>query len=117
MAGEKKSPVRAILTVLVVIACAFGAYTLLTGGSDKPAGVPDDASVLEYVAKSGDDGYEMGTIDGGYYVLSADNLEVFRVEDSHRDFLSRNKDILYLQRDTADKLGLTWDDLTPVDGE
>ena len=84
---------------------------MLNGGSDKPAGVPDDAFTLRVISKSGDK-YDMQTIDDAQYTMASDHFEVLALgEDAGRDFLSRDQSALYLRPDTAAGLGLDWDSL------
>lgn len=111
MAAPAKSPLRIVAVIVVVALCAFGAFSVLKGGSDKPAGVPDDAFTLRVIAKDGDK-YDMQTIDEDQYTMSADHFEVYGLdEDAGRDFLSRDQKTLYLRPDTAENLGLDWDSL------
>ena len=111
MSVPAKSPLRIVAIIVVVALCAFGAFSVLKGGSDKPAGVPDDAYTLRLIQKSGDK-YDMQTTDDERYTMGADHFEVYGLdEDAGRDFLSRDQKTLWLRPDTAKKLGLDWDSL------
>ena len=111
MSVPAKSPLRIVAIIVVVALCAFGAFSVLKGGSDKPAGVPDDAYTLRVIAKDGDK-YDMQTIDEDQYTMSADHFEVYGLdEDAGRDFLSRDQKTLWVRPDTAESLSLDWDAL------
>lgn len=117
MAAPAKSPLRIVAIIVVVVLCAFGAFSVLRGGNDKPAGVPDDAYTLRFIQKSGDK-YDMQTTDDDQYTMGADHFEVYGLdEDAGRDFLSRDQKTLWLRPETAGNLGLNWDELEPADGE
>ena len=111
MSVPAKSSLRSVAIIVVVALCAFGAFSVLKGGSDKPAGVPDDAYTLRVIAKDGDK-YDMQTTDDEQYTMGADHFEVYGLdEDAGRDFLSRDQKTLWLRPDTAKGLGLDWDAL------
>lgn len=117
MAAPAKSPLRIIAIIVVVALCAFGAFSVLGGRNDKPAGVPDDAFTLRFIQKSGDK-YDMQTIDDEQYTMSADHFEVYGLdEEAGRDFLSRDQRTLWLRPDIASNLGLVWEDLEPAADE
>ena len=117
MAAPAKSPLRIVAIVVVLAACAFGAFHLMNGETEKPAGVPDDAYTLRIIAKSGDK-YDMQTTDDQQYTMSADHFEVYGLdEDAGRDFLSRDQRTLYLRPDTAESLGLDVNSLEPVNAD
>lgn len=115
MAVPAKSPLRIVAIIVVVALCAFGAFTVLGGGNDKPAGVPDDAYTLRVIQKSGDK-YDMQTIDNEQYTMGADHFKVYGLSgDAGRDFLSRDQKTLWLRPETASNLGLNWDELEPAE--
>ena len=117
MAAPAKSPLRIVAIVIVLALCAFGAFSVLGGGNDKPAGVPDDAYTLRFIQKSGDK-FDMQTTDDQQYTMAADHFEVYGLdEDAGRDFLSRDQRTLWLRRDTAESLGLAWDSVEPVNAD
>ena len=114
MAVPAKSPLRIVVVIAVVALCAFGAFSVLGGGNDKPAGVPDDAYTLRVIQKSGDK-YDMQTTDEQQYTMDADHFTVYGLDDeAGRDFLSRDQRTLWLREDTAEKLGLDWDTVEPA---
>lgn len=117
MAVPAKSPLRIVVVLVVVVLCGFGLFSLLNGDTEKPAGIPDDASTLRFVTKSGDDKLDMETVDGDFYTFSVGNLDIRKVDDPGRDFLSRDRHDLWLRQDTADSLGLDWDELLPTERE
>lgn len=114
MAAPAKSPLRIVIILVVVALCAFGAFSVLGGGNDKPAGVPDDAFTLRFIQKSGDK-YDMQTTDDQQYTMSADHFEVYGLnDDAGRDFLSRDQRTLWLREGTAENLGLEWSNVEPA---
>ena len=96
---------RVIAVILLVIFLAIGFVFFDPLGSKNPEGVDTDAFELRSVTMSGDD-YEVVTYDDDLFVLSADNVEVLGLEDSGRDFMSRDERTLWLKPDTAERLGL-----------
>ena len=96
---------RVIAIILLVIFLAIGFVFFDPLGSKNPEGVDTDAFELRSVTMSGDD-YEVVTYDDDLFVLSADNVEVLGLEDSGRDFMSRDERTLWLKPDTVERLGL-----------
>ena len=96
---------RVIAIILLVIFLAIGFVFFDPLGSKNPEGVDTDAFELRSVTMSGDD-YEVVTYDDDLFVLSADNVEVLGLEDSCRDFMSRDERTLWLKPDTVERLGL-----------
>ena len=96
---------RVIAIILLVIFLAIGFVFFDPLGSKNPEGVDTDAFELRSVTMSGDD-YGVVTYDDDLFVLSADNVEVLGLEDSGRDFMSRDESTLWLKPDTAERLGL-----------
>ena len=96
---------RVIAIILLVIFLAIGFVFFDPLGSKNPEGVDTDAFELRSVTMSGDD-YGVVTYDDDLFVLSADNVEVLGLEDSGRDFMSRDESTLWLKPDTAERLDL-----------
>ena len=96
---------RGIAIILLVIFLAIGFVFFDPLDSKNPEGVDTDAFELRSVTMPGDD-YEVVTYDDDLFVLSADNVEVLGLEDSGRDFMSRDESTLWLKPDTAERLGL-----------
>lgn len=100
---------KKILTGIVVLAvvalCAMGAMHLLNGETEKPASVPDDSYTLRVIEVTGDEKFDMQTIDEKVFILPIEDTEIEVIDnDSGRDFLSRNQHTLYLRTDTAERL-------------
>lgn len=103
MAVPGKGRVIAIILLVIFLAIGFVFFDPLS--SKNPEGVDTDAFELRSVTMSGGD-YGVVTYDDDLFVLSADNVEVLGLEDSGRDFMSRDERTLWLKPDTAERLGL-----------
>lgn len=74
-------------------------------GKSTPEGVDADAITLRSVTLSGDD-YEVVTIEEELYELPIDSTPAHEITEGSRDFLSRNRDELWLTSDTVERLGV-----------
>ncbi len=95
---------RTVAIVLLVIFLAIGVFFNSLGKST-PAGVDADAITLRSVTLSGDD-YEVVTIEEELYELPIDSTPAHEITEGSRDFLSRNRDELWLTSDTVERLGV-----------
>lgn len=89
---------------MLVIFLAIGVFFNSLGKST-PAGVDADAITLRSVTLSGDD-YEVVTIEEELYELPIDSTPAHEITEGSRDFLSRNRDELWLTSDTVERLGV-----------
>lgn len=103
MAGSK---MRVIAGGLLVCALAAG-WALGFGGCDGnyPDGVETDASEVRSVTLSGSN-YEVVDFEDDLYELPMDSTEVHVREDESREFVSRDKDTLWVSEDTAERIGV-----------
>ena len=90
-----------------MVASALGVAALGLAGCESayPEGVETDAREVRSVTMNGTN-YEVVTYDDGLYELPVADTEVLGLEDSGRDFMSRDHDTLWLKEDTAECLGL-----------
>ena len=107
MAAPSKG--RTIAIALLVAFLAVGVFFFNALDSNYPDGVDTDSYELRSVTFDGTD-FDVITIDEERFIVREDNVEVFELADSSRDFLSRDQRTLWLDADTAESLGL--EDLT-----
>lgn len=96
---------RTVAIVLLVIFLAIGVFFFNSLGKSTPEGVDADAITLRSVTLSGDD-YEVVTIEEEPYELPIDSTPAHEITEGSRDFLSRNRDELWLTSDTVERLGV-----------
>ena len=96
---------RTVAIVLLVIFLAIGVFFFNSLGSSVPEGVDNDAITLRSVTLSGDD-YEVVTIEEELYELPIDSTPAHEITEGSRDFISRNRDELWMTSETADRLGI-----------
>ena len=98
---------RVVAGVLVVAVIAIGVILGFNPfGSNVPEGVDNDATEVRSVTMSGDD-YEVVDINEALYELVPANTEVFvRDEGVTRQFISRDRNTLWITEDTAEKIGV-----------
>ena len=96
---------RTVAIVLLVIFLAIGVVFFNSLGKGTPEGVDADAITLRSVTLSGDD-YEVVTIEEELYELPIDGTPAHEITEGGRDFLSRNRDELWLTTGTVERLGL-----------
>lgn len=96
---------RTVAIVLLVIFLAIGVFFFNSLGKSTPEGVDADAITLRSVTLSGDD-YEVVTIEEELYELPIDSTPAHEITVGSRDFLSRNRDELWLTSDTVERLGV-----------
>ena len=98
--------VKRIAGTVAACALAFGGAFALGGcESAYPEGVETDAVEVRSVTMSGDN-FEIVTYDDDMFELPSDNVEVYELADSGREFMSRDEDTLWIKGETADRLGL-----------
>ena len=98
---------RVVAGVLVVAVIAIGVILGFNPfGSNVPEGVDSDATELRSVTMSGDD-YEVVDINEALYELVPANTEVFVLDEGvTRQFISRDRNTLWITEDTAEKIGV-----------
>lgn len=96
---------RTVAIVLLVIFLAIGVFFFNSLGKSTTEGVDADAITLRSVTLSGDD-YEVVTIEEELYELPIDSTPAHEITEGSRDFLSRNRDELWLTSDTVERLGV-----------
>ena len=96
---------RTVALVLLVTFLAIGVFLFNSPGKSTPEGVDADAITLRSVTLSGDD-YEVVTIEEELYELPIDSTPAHEITEGSRDFLSRNRDELWLTSDTVERLGV-----------
>lgn len=105
---------RTIGIVLVVAFIVIAGFFFNPFASNVPEGVDTDASELRSVTWSGDD-YEVVTFDDELFILDPELTEVYALDDDvTRDFISRDRDTLWLQQRTVEGLGLDPAELEPA---
>lgn len=92
---------------------AVAAFFLNGFDSNCPGGVDTDAYELRSVTEGGGR-YDVITIEEERFVLEPDNVEVYALEDSTRDFLSRDQRTMWLQGSSVECLGLDSSELSQV---
>lgn len=92
---------------------AVAAFFLNGFDSNYPEGVDTDAYELRSVTE-GDGRYDVITIEGERFILEPGNVEVYALEDSTRDFLSRDQRTMWLQESSVERLGLDASELSQV---
>ena len=106
---------RAVGIVLVVAFIVVAGFFFNPFASNVPEGVDTDATELCSVTWSGDD-YEVVTFEDELFVLNPENVEVYALdEDVTRDFISRDRNTLWLQPRTVEGLGLDASELEPAE--
>lgn len=98
---------RVVAGVIVVAIIAIGVIMGFNPfGSNVPEGVDTDATEVRSVTMSGDD-YEVVDYNDVLYVLTPENAEVFVLdEDVTRQFISRDRNTLWITEETAEKIGV-----------
>lgn len=98
---------RVVAGVIVVAIIAIGVIMGFNPfGSNVPEGVDTDATEVRSVTMSGDD-YEVVDYNDVLYVLTPENAEVFVLdEDVARQFISRDRNTIWITEDTAEKIGV-----------
>ncbi len=98
---------RVVAGVIVVAIIAIGVIMGFNPfGSNVPEGVDTDATEVRSVTMSGDD-YEVVDYNDVLYVLTPENAEVFVLdEDVTRQFISRDRNTIWITEDTAEKIGV-----------
>ena len=98
---------RVVAGVLVVAVIAIGVVLGFNPfGSNVPEGVDADATEVRSVTMSGDD-YEVVDINEALYELVPANTEVFVLDEGvTRQFISRDRNTLWITEDTAEKIGV-----------
>ena len=98
---------RVIAGVLVVAVIAIGVILGFNPfGSNVPEGVDTDATEVRSVSMSGDD-YEVVDYNDVLYELGPDTTEVYVLDDDvTRQFISRDRNTLWITEDTAERLGI-----------
>ena len=98
---------RAVAGIIVVAVIAAGVIMGFNPfGSNVPEGVDTDATEVRSVTMSGDD-YEVVDYNDVLYVLTPENAEVFVLdEDVTRQFISRDRNPIWITEDTAEKIGV-----------
>ena len=98
---------RAVAGIIVVAIIAIGVIMGFNPfGSNVPEGVDTDATEVRSVTMSGDD-YEVVDYNDVLYVLTPENAEVFVLdEDVTRQFISRDRNTIWITEDTAEKSGV-----------
>ena len=98
---------RVVAGVIVVAIIAAGVIMGFNPfGSNVPEGVDTDATEVRSVTMSGEN-YEVVDYDDVLYELAPDNTEVFVLdEDVTRQFISRDRNTLWITEDTAEKIGV-----------
>lgn len=98
---------RVVAGVIVVAIIAIGAIMGFNPfGSNVPEGVDTDATEVRSVTMSGDD-YEVVDYNDVLYVLTPENAEVFVLDgDVTRQFISRDRNTIWITEDTAEKIGV-----------
>lgn len=97
---------RVIAAVLVIAVIALGVILGFNPfGSNVPEGVDTDATEVRSVTLS-DGTYEVLDYNDVLYELVPNNTEVNMLEDSSREFISRDRNTLWVKEDTAEKIGL-----------
>lgn len=98
---------RAVAGIIVVAIIAIGVIMGFNPfGSNVPEGVDTDATEVRSVTMSGDD-YEVVDYNDVLYVLTPENAEVFVLdEDVTRQFISRDRNTIWITEDTAEKIGV-----------
>lgn len=104
---------RTIGIVLVVAFIVIAGFFFNPFASNVPEGVDTDASEPRSVTWSGDD-YEVVTFDDELFILDPELTEVYALDDVTRDFISRDRDTLWLQQRTVEGLGLDPAELEPA---
>lgn len=105
---------RIVGIVLVVAFIVVAGLFFNPFASNVPEGVDTDATELRSVTWSGDD-YEVVTFEDELFVLDPENVEVYALdEDVTRDFISRDRNTLWLQQRTVEGLGLDAAELEPA---
>lgn len=88
-----------------IVLALTGAFGLAGCESNYPEGVDTDSYEVRSVTMSGDN-YEVLDYNDDLYELPSDSTEVVVLEDSGREFMSRNRDKLWIKTDTAERLGI-----------
>ena len=98
---------RVIAGIIVVAVIAAGVIMGFNPfGSNVPEGVDTDATEVRSVTMSGEN-YEVVDYNDVLYELPSDNAEVFVLdEDVTRQFISRDRNTLWITEDTAERLGI-----------
>ena len=104
MGGKVVRVIAGIIVVLVIVAGVALGFNPF--GSNRPEGVDSDSSEVRSVTLSGED-YEVVDFEDDLYVLSPDVTEVEVLDEGEtRQFMSRNKDVLWVTPETAESLGI-----------
>ena len=98
---------RVVAGVIVVAIIAIGVIMGFNPfGSNVPEGVDTDATEVRSVTMSGED-YEVVDYNDVLYELTPDTTEVFVLdEDVTRQFISRDRDTLWITEETAERIGV-----------
>lgn len=88
-----------------IIFLAIGVFFSNSLGSGAPEGVDNGAITLRSVTLSGED-YEVATIEEELYELPIDGTPAHEITEGSHDFISRNRDELWMTSETVGRLGI-----------
>ena len=103
MAGKARRIVAGVLIAGVLV--VGGALGLNACDSNYPEGVETDAREVRSVSLSGTN-YEVVDYEDDLFELPVDSTDVYVLEDSGREFISRDEDTLWIKEQTAERLGI-----------
>ena len=103
MAGKVGRIVAGVVIAGVLV--AGGALGLNACDGAYPEGVETDAREVRSVSLSGGN-YEVVDYEDDLFELPVDSTKVHVLDDSGREFISRDEDTLWIKGETAERLGI-----------